>query len=334
EIRKKTLHLITVPPQEYIFAVYLTPAEQQQLKNRRKMPVAIKREAGTLILNTGNRKGDFEFIPNEAYRSKLNQLGLGDENFDVDTYLDNRTFINVALRGNEINELPTKDEIWLRYFSSGINDDYIALLRRNGYTNAELQDLWFLAATHVDQNNLRRILANNKRKFTDRPPLKDFRLLYFQPLPFSPSQTADFPMPYAEYKAQHPIDSTGIFTLKFPESIMLPDSVMAPLFPRNARAPFELITTGKIADTLRTENLDKLKVKGRIRLYLDESVPEGQIILYKKEGDYLSVKRRSNRLIITNECSSDNVDITANPNGIKSFVTGKCAIMFSGGEDE
>lgn len=110
-----------------------------------------------------------------------------------------------------------------------------------------------------------------------------------------------------------------------------------PLFPLselNMQESFSIETADKIADTLQVENLKLLKVKGRIRLYLDKSIPEGQIIMYKKGGDFINVKRRSNRLIIENQCGADNVDVTANPTGIKSIATGKCAIMFFGGEEE
>ncbi len=339
----------------YQLELQLTESELKELPKKRGTSIMIKRPAGTIEITKSRlsrRRWSVLFLANEMQRKRWNKAGYGDQHLP-DDLLEAKPLLWFIDTSSPEKIADSRNLLWLLYFANNIDDEYIQLLRDAGYPDTELTDLWQLANQQLAKKDLRKLLTLNARIFKERPPLNVLPQLAAEILygPRLLNSTNRSGITYREVLEKKPsvllaqvptsatltLPSTGLFTQVAPTLPMAPDTSLRPLTPFTSMQPagaFKLNTTGAIVDTLKITNLSLLKVKGRIRLYIDKNAPEGQVIMYKKAGNLIAVKRRSKRLIISNDCGADNVDIIVHPAGIQSFVTGKCAIMFFGEDDE
>ena len=157
----------------HLMFVTLSPEEQRKVKNAATDQIVLERAAGSLLLFDGAKKGIFEFLPNPEYRAALNARGWGDAAAPEEGIIAVTTG-KPAKQGKKAGSrksVQPLDQLWFRYFTENINDDYIGALRRAGYTETDLGDLWNLANFMVSYEKLKSMLNLTAVVFTDRPPL-------------------------------------------------------------------------------------------------------------------------------------------------------------------
>jgi len=160
----------------------LTADEQQLIDRRTSDQVTIERAAGSLLLYGDRKEGDFEFLPNTTYRDRLNKRAWGDAAAPLGSVVvvtTNNTK-NVAIPAGPRVSVRPQDQIWFRYFTKDIDDNYLALLRRAGYTDQDLMSLWKLANAMIGYDRLDELLKLLRAVLTDKPSLESIASLKYE----------------------------------------------------------------------------------------------------------------------------------------------------------
>jgi len=249
-------------------AIHLTKAELLRLKD--KSEVTIKRATGSMILSGGKRKGNFEFIPNNTFRTRLNDAGMGDAIAPEDA-LSQKVILSplikflsmtISFAGPERQ----KDVLWLEYFLADIDDEYIQLLREYGYTEAALSELWRLAHNGTRRVQLSRWLSFSKDFFSHQLTIAQLVSLGHPEHNLNiRKQHSHPPYTYEEFKASE----RALFP-QLPMNIELP-LLSTPLIKmEKSKIPEDwgLGKMGAISDTLTACCKMNVKLKGSFRVHI------------------------------------------------------------------
>ncbi len=332
---------ITEGSSEHVYgsAATLTQAELQILKDESE--VTIKRAAGSLILSGGKRKGNFEFTPNNTFRTRLNDAGMGDAIAPRDALSQKKilspliTFMSIT--SSSASPERQKDILWLEYFLADIDEEYIKLLREYGYTEAELSELWRLAHNGTRRVQLSQWLSLAKDFFSHQLTITQLVSLGHPEHNLNiREQYGNPPYTYEEFKASQQALFPQLSMIQevpmIPEVPVLPIAIFADSSTRVYGAPLiemELpdnwgtATPGRKVESLDVTALRKLMIKGKIRLYLNDADSPRKIIVFASSAAWsaLNIKQFGGRLKLTNTHPDELIDIEVSGPLLESIRT-------------
>ena len=152
----------------HLLMVELPKEEVRAIKQTKTGTTTVERAAGTLLLYRNDGEDTFEFLPNPTYRADLTARGYAPTGVTI-----KNGFLTIT-KGSVIRIDPPRrveDQLWFRYFTTDVDDEYIQLLQRFGYTSAELTELWRLPNAGMTPDDLRTLLPLLGRTLTERAPL-------------------------------------------------------------------------------------------------------------------------------------------------------------------
>jgi hypothetical protein len=316
--------------------IELSPGQQQLMKNNEADPLVIERATGSLLLYGGSKKGDFDFLANRSYRESLNASGWGDaaapENSIVIVTMGRLTQKELKAGGRRKIERP-HDQLWFRYFINDINDAYIDLLRRSGYSDADLGSLWKLADAAFPYEKFEKLIELSSAVFTDTPNLDALAKMRGDLEELEKMKRRGDRMTSAEFYGRNARPLIG--ALGTPNTIFS-DSITrvfgAPVIDRELPDNWGTGTPGRTASDLDVAALSKLVVKGNIRLYLNYSDTPRKIIVFASAAasSALKAKQSGNKLKLTNTHPTELIDIEVSGHQLESIRTSGNALFFKG----
>ncbi|TXF84248.1 hypothetical protein FUA23_21285 [Neolewinella aurantiaca] len=153
-----------------ILILDLDKAELRKLKQNNESLAIIERAAGSLLLYPNGTDGTFEFLPNSSYQNDFAARNWGPVGVSQG---DGFSFATVGKATTHSYDKRVEDHLWFRYFTTDINNDYLDLLREYGYNGDDFEELWKLANSQIQFQELKDILALSSIVLTDRIPLAE-----------------------------------------------------------------------------------------------------------------------------------------------------------------
>ncbi len=290
----------------------LSAAELKLFKKPVASPLAIERATGSLILYGDKKKGTFEFLPNTIYRTSLNNRGWGDaaapDNILVMTTLGKLTEEEKAPGGRK--PMQPHDQLWFRYFSLNINDDYIGLLSQAGYDNNQLGSLWTLANSVLKYEELEQILKLSSAVLTDTPPIEGLAKLKYDLNELKKIRSRGLLMTYDEFleKNHQPIlfeNLTGVQG----------DATQSEAMDSYARN-WSLEQPRTVVDSIQLlPGITNLKLKGRFKIRLNADLKEGHIVVWGPKNAIRALKKKTDykTAVITNKRKRKTIYLEVSP---------------------
>lgn len=134
--------------------VELDHAEHEQLGRISQKGDYLERDAGRIFLRAdGRASGTFVFQPRLPLRQRYEERGWGTNAVDAAAVKLLGSAQGLSLRPNVYTEQPA-ELLWLRYFTNGVGDDYLAALAGLNVRRAALGKLWKLPNNGVSVGDL------------------------------------------------------------------------------------------------------------------------------------------------------------------------------------
>lgn len=275
--------------------VYFTDDERRQLKQSETSNLTIKREAGSLLLYKNGKKGRFEYLPDSDYLTKLTAKGWG-----PDTELAEPEFISQTEGMPDHNARPTDkravDQLWFRYFTYDINEDYIMLLQNFGYTTNDLADLWQLANWGLKYDDLKAILELSASVLTDRPPLAKLHKLSYKRDKLEKLQRNGERLSFTDFINENYSSGTreSLRKTKKEDLYKTGDLEFPNTLKREKDLNFSLERPGTKSDTITYTPGEELVLEGNFEYRFTKDLEHKYIVVFGPAKAVAKMKRRSN----------------------------------------
>lgn len=300
----------------------LSAAELKLFKNSEADPLLIKRAAGSLLLYGGKNTGTFEFLPNTAYRESLNALGWGDA-AAPDSVLVMVTLGKLSKEERQAGgrrSVEPYDQLWFRYFSMDVKNDYIGLLRQAGYNDSDLGSLWKLANGMINYEKLEEMLKLTSSVLSDTPPIEGLADLKYDLDDLKKMKSRGQRMTYGEFRKKNyqPLIFKAL-------TGVLGDTTKNKAIKASYARNWSLELPGTTVDTINLlPGMRRLKLKGNFKVRINKDVSEGSIVAWgpkkairalKKRADHktaIIINKRKRRTIYLDVPPA--IDLMMNPN--------------------
>jgi len=270
----------------------LTKAEQRTLKSADGQAQTIKRAAGTLMLFPNGKKGTFEYLANDKYQQMYSERGWAPKRGKPQ-----QVFTRTTL--GKLDELPPvkrlQDQLWFRYFTTDINDAYLAQLREFGYKDTDFSELWQLVNVYLDYEEASTVLKLAQATLTGLPSLAELSKLKYYVDELTEVSRSGKKMTYAEFESLRTQPSFWELLAKAepPEaSIPVADKYIA-----NRKSERELnFSTGRpgtVKEVIPYDGKTKLELFGNFEFRINKDTTEHDILVYGPENLVMKLRRKS-----------------------------------------
>lgn len=361
-----SLHEITSDDQEQHFNLpaSLTGAETMEIEDREVASGKIERAAGTILLHGNKKRGTFEFIPNAAFRDRLNAGGMGDLQLPEGENPRLPVFSTLTRPGVSSHTDHPRDLLWLKYFINNVNDGYLQVLYDHGYTDDELVGLYHLPDYGVKRLTLINLLTMTDHLFAERVPMKDLALMSWRITYLSALiRNGHTGMMLEEFWSREdntlsgPLLPDGPYPLSVPLLGTLGEPILSPNQPivgmKGQESPllsgrlsrgqrllsgqkelpenWGMGTPGRVAENLDITTLTNLTVKGNIRLYLNYSDAPRKVVVFASPAGRsgIAVRQSGKKLRLANTNSKEPIDVEVSGPLLKRLRYAGIAVFFN-----
>lgn len=270
----------------------LSAEEERLVKKSKREQLVITRAAGSLLLYSTGNKGTFEFLPDTEYRSTMNSRGWGD------AATPEGSFIRIIMgkpteeKWNVEAQKPVQDQdqLWFRYFTHNINNEYVGLLRENGYDDADMEELWKLANAMIGYEKLEELLNLSAAVLTDKPHLGAIAGMKYDLEELRKLKALNVRMTYAEFRrknVQPKLTSAQTGALAAPLAV---NKAVSTSYARN----WSLALPGTVSDTIISlPEPAELQLKGNFKIRYSEQPGQKDIIVFGPEKVVRAMNRKS-----------------------------------------
>jgi hypothetical protein len=275
-----------------ILILDLTKDEQRDLKQNKASLVTIERAAGNLLLYPNRRGGTFEFLPNTSYQDDFSAKGWGPTGVSEQ---DGFFQVTIGKSNKDSEEKRVEDQLWFRYFTANINEDYLNLLRTYGYDDTDFGQLWKLANSNTDYQKLEETLTLSSAALTGSVPLAELPSLENDLNKLKDLRCSGEPMSFAQFDAMKAEPSIWELLAKAQNpSVSIPavDKYEA-MRERELDLNFSIDRPGTLSDTIAYDGKQQLKLIGNFDFRINKDTTQQDIIVYGSEKFVNRLRRKS-----------------------------------------